>query len=238
MIPSTYDVCLLSVSNPKIGDDQFIKSEERELKKASFTSNEREQLTVEHPIDFNGGHITLHADSSITLSQNAYDKTLKLIEDEPVDLLNSRGGQKLNYAKGLKFVKLDKNSLKLIVFTNSSFANLKDFYSQISYICVLTDKYENANIVHWSFTCYKRVTRSVLASELYAISEGFDMASALKATIEQIMEINVLPLVMATDSKSLYDCVVKLNTTREKRLIIDLMCLRQAYERKEISEVI
>ncbi|CZT51664.1 uncharacterized protein RSE6_12842 [Rhynchosporium secalis] len=83
MIPSTYDVCLLSVSNLKIGtgvlglqiddtffvgDDQFIESEERELKKAGFTSNEREQLTVEHPIDFNGGHITLHADGSITLS--------------------------------------------------------------------------------------------------------------------------------------------------------------------------
>ncbi|CZT44009.1 uncharacterized protein RSE6_04130 [Rhynchosporium secalis] len=64
------------------------------------------------------------------------------------------------------------------------------------------------------------------------------MAGALKTTIEQIIEIKVLPLVMITDSKSLYDCVVKLNTTREKRLMIDLICLRQAYERKEISEVV
>ena len=43
---------------------------------------------------------------------------------------------------------------------------------------------------------------------------------------------------MATDSKSLYDCLTKLGTTKEKRLMIDLMCLRQAYERREITEVI
>jgi hypothetical protein len=30
---------------------------------------------------------------------------------------------------------------------------------------------------------------------------------------------------------------VKLGTTQEKRLIVDLMCLRQSYERREIIEV-
>ena len=37
------------------------------------------------------------------------------------------------------------------------------------------------------------------------------------------------------DSKSLYDCLVKLGTTREKRLMVDLMYLRQAYERREVK---
>ena len=44
-------------------------------------------------------------------------------------------------------------------------------------------------------------------------------------------------MVLCTDSKSLYDCLVKLGTTQEKRLMVDLMCLRQAYERREIMEV-
>jgi hypothetical protein len=46
-----------------------------------------------------------------------------------------------------------------------------------------------------------------------------------------------LPLILYTDSKSLYECLVKLGTTQEKRLMIDIICLRQAYERREIAEV-
>jgi hypothetical protein len=51
-----------------------------------------------------------------------------------------------------------------------------------------------------------------------------------------VLEID-LPLVLCTDSKSLYECLVKLGTTQEKRLIIDIMCLRQAYKRREIIKV-
>ena len=40
------------------------------------------------------------------------------------------------------------------------------------------------------------------------------------------------------DSKSLYDCLVRLGSTSEKRLMVDIMCLRQAYERREISQVV
>ena len=48
--------------------------------------------------------------------------------------------------------------------------------------------------------------------------------------IDRILEIEV-PLVVYIDSKSLYECLVKLGTTREKRLMIDVIYLRQAYER-------
>ncbi len=44
-------------------------------------------------------------------------------------------------------------------------------------------------------------------------------------------------LILATDSKSLYDCLVRLGTTIEKRLMIDVMALRQFYERREITEM-
>ncbi|KAA6410313.1 MAG: Transposon Ty2-OR1 Gag-Pol poly [Lasallia pustulata] len=46
------------------------------------------------------------------------------------------------------------------------------------------------------------------------------------------------PTVLCIDSKSLYDCLVKLGITQEKRLMVDLMCLRQSYERREITEII
>jgi len=124
-----------------------------------------------------------------------------------------------------------------VIFTDASFANNKDLSSQIGYVIVLTDRNHSANIIHWSSIKCKRVTRSVLASELYGLAHGFDIGAAIKSTIQNILQLEQLPLVLCTDSKSLYDCLVKLGTTQEKRLMVDLMCLRQAYERREITEI-
>jgi hypothetical protein len=65
---------------------------------------------------------------------------------------------------------------------------------------------------------------------------GFDMGTSVKSIIDRVLEMELL-LVVYTDSKSLYECLIKLGTTREKRLIIDIICLRQVYERWEIAEV-
>ena len=153
------------------------------------------------------------------------------------ELLNKRIQWQIdNPARGLKFVKLDVNTLQLIVFTDSSFANNKDLSSQIGYVIALTDSTNRANIVHWSSTKCKRVTRSVLASELYTMVYSFNIGAAIKATIELQLGIK-LPLILCTDSKSIYDCLVKLGTTQEKRLIINIIYLRQSYKRREIAEV-
>ena len=42
---------------------------------------------------------------------------------------------------------------------------------------------------------------------------------------------------MCTDSYSLYEYLVKLSTTKEKRLIIDIIALRQSYKRQELFEI-
>src|SRR6266536_1589456 len=127
--------------------------------------------------------------------------------------------------------------MKLIVFTDSSFANNRDYTSQIGFVITLADKHNKANILHWSLIKCKRVTRSVLALELYRIAHGFDVGATIKSTIKKILRIDTLLLILYTDSKSLYDCLVKLGTTQEKRLIVDLMCLRQLYKRQEIAKI-
>jgi hypothetical protein len=82
----------------------------------------------------------------------------------------------------------------------------------MGYVIVLTDATKKANVIHWSLVKCKRVTRSVLASELYGIANGFDIGTAIKSTIDKILQIN-LPLILYTDSKSLYDCLVRRGTT-------------------------
>jgi hypothetical protein len=117
-----------------------------------------------------------------------------------------------------------------------SFTNNKDLSSQIGYVLVLANDAGRANILHWSSTKCKRVTRSILASELYGMIHGFDIGASVKTTVDRALGIK-LPLVVYTNSKSLYEYLVKLGTTQEKRLMIDIMCLRQAYERHKIAEV-
>ena len=179
--------------------------------------------------------------ASVCQPEAAYDLSVaaQAVEQTEKDVKSLNGRiqwQIENAARGLRFVKLEKESLQLIVFTDASFANNRDLSSQIGYILVLADGANRANILHWSSTKCKRITRSVLASELYGMSHGFDIAASIKTTIDKVLQID-LPLVICTDSKSLYQCLVKLGTTAEKRLMIDVMCLRQAYERREIAEV-
>lgn len=96
------------------------------------------------------------------------------------------------------------------------------------------------NIINYSSTKCKRVTRSVLASELYGTVQGIDNGITLGTTLNMIMKqlgYADIPIVVCTDSRSLYDCLVKLGTTTEKRLMIDIMSIRESYERRELTEI-
>ncbi len=102
--------------------------------------------------------------------------------------------------RGLRFVKLDLISLKLVIFTNASFANNHDLSSQIGFVITLVDRSNNANIIHWLSIKYKRVNRSVLASELYVMIHGFDIGAVLKSTFESIWKQSV-QMIFCTHSK-------------------------------------
>ncbi|KAI0992084.1 hypothetical protein K3495_g16102, partial [Podosphaera aphanis] len=163
--------------------------------------------------------------------------------------LNGRlSWQKNNLERGLKNVPLDLKVAKLYVFVDASFANNADLSSQIGFVIVLANEIKqenhkfsiNGNIVHYSSTKSKRVTRSVLASEVYGMVGGVDMGYAIATTINLIfsqLKLPDIPMIVCTDSYSLYECLVKLGTTKEKRLMIDIMALRQSYERRELYEI-
>ena len=167
---------------------------------------------------------------------------------EQIKELNKRlKWQMDNMERGLRFVPLDLTTAKLFVFVDGSFANNADLSSQIGYVVTIGNEEPSdgsfqlrGNIVTWSSTKCKRVTRAVLASELYAMASGIDMAIALSTTLRMVTKqlgIPPIPIVVCTDSLSLYECLIKLGTTKEKRLMIDIMAIRQSYERRELSEI-
>ena len=154
----------------------------------------------------------------------------------------------------MAYIGIDLPSAALYEFVDGSFANNKDLSSQIGYVILLANEYPvdssdqtddttiklRGNLLHWSSTKCKRVTRSVLASEVYGMVAGTDLAYAISSTLEQItnqLQLPPIPTIVCTDSKSLYQCLVKLGTTKEKRLMIDIMALRQSYERRELYEI-
>jgi hypothetical protein len=72
------------------------------------------------------------------------------------------------------------------------------------------------------------------------MANGVNMAIAISTTIRMIaarFNVSKILLVVCTNSFSLYKCLVKLGITKEKRLIIDIMALHQAYERQKIQDI-
>ena len=58
------------------------------------------------------------------------------------------------------------------------------------------------------------------------MATGFDLGMVLSTTLRLIadqLDLPPIPLVIRTDSYSLYECLVKLGTTKEKRLMIDIL---------------
>jgi len=57
---------------------------------------------------------------------------------------------------------------------------------------------------------------------------GVNIAITIRTTLKIIinqLELPTIPIIIYTDLYSLYKCLVKLGTTKEKYLIIDIMAL-------------
>jgi hypothetical protein len=65
------------------------------------------------------------------------------------------------------------------------------------------------------------------------MATGVDITIAVETIITKIaarLGVFIVPVVICTEFFSFYECLVKLGTIKKKRLIIDIMAIRQAYE--------
>ncbi len=110
-------------------------------------------------------------------------------KEKDAKALNKRIQWQIDHpTRGLRFVQLDLTFLKLVIFRDASFANNHDISSQIGFVITLVDSSNKPNIIHWLSMKCKRVTKSVLAFQLYAMVYGFDVGAVLKSIIESILK--------------------------------------------------
>ena len=148
---------------------------------------------------------------------------------------------------GLTYIPLDLHTVKLFIFVNGQFANIKDLTSQIGYKIFLTNKMTTKNtfmmtdnLIYQSLTKCKCVTQSVLVSEIYIMIHNVDIEIATATTFNIIttkLGIPTIFLIICIDLFLLYEYLVKLGTIKKKHLMIDIMSLWQSYKHQELFEI-
>ena len=93
------------------------------------------------------------------------------------------------------------------------------------------------NIIHYSPTKTKRICKSVRSAELFALVDSFNIRFLVSHTLSRILARNV-ELSIYTDSLTLCGLCVSLSQNTERRLQIDLAIVREAYELRDINNII
>lgn len=137
---------------------------------------------------------------------------------------------------GIRFPKLDLESAYVAGYADASLGNNSDYSSQIGgYVCV-RDKHGNSCPASWFCRKGQRKTGSTLASEILGFVTLFDYAFMVRHTISKMTGKRV-PLFLFTDSYSLFSTITKSTSVREKRLLIDLAIIREAYSDKAVDNI-
>jgi hypothetical protein len=135
----------------------------------------------------------------------------------------------------LRFLSFPASQLETCVCIDAAYACNPDHSSQLGVLAMLRDRQSHrCSVVHYFSVKSKRVCRSILAAELLALVEGFDVGFAIQDSLRRISGF-APPLVLYTDSQSLYHLAISLTRTTERRLMVDLALLREAYERRDIT---
>ena len=139
---------------------------------------------------------------------------------------------------GMNFLPIPEKEMEVVIAIDASFGVNFDKSSQSGIIVMIRDKTDGtANIMHYSSAETKRVRKSVLSAELFALVHGFDIGFLVSHTLSRILGRQV-ELSIYTESLTLYGLCVSLSQTTEHRLQIDLAIVREAYECRDIINII
>ena len=136
----------------------------------------------------------------------------------------------------LRYPCLSLKSVRLAVYSDASYGNLKDGNSQGAYVIFLCDETGRCSPIAWSSRKVKRVARSSLAAETLAAVEALDEAYLISVLLQEFLgEKKPREIDLITDNKSLYDAVHTSNLLLDKRLRVDIAALREMVEKNEVN---
>ena len=125
------------------------------------------------------------------------------------------------------------SDIELVVFADAAFANLSDKGSQGGYIIFVTDNLNSSYPLDWSSHKLKRISRSTLTAETQALLDAVNAAVYFSKLISVIT--NTIPKITCyTDSKSLVENCKTSHVVDEKRLLIELACIRESIDKGEV----
>lgn len=142
----------------------------------------------------------------------------------------------------LNFQQLGKDSnLKIVTFTDASFANLSDGGTQGGHLIVLMGDNGLFSPISWQSKRIKRIVRSTLAGETLAMSEGIDNAIFLSTLFSELYAGSTdhcVPIVCVTDNFSLVDALKSTKFVAEKRLRLEISSIKELIQTKKVLKVL
>lgn len=132
---------------------------------------------------------------------------------------------------GLKFVSLDLSTARLVLMTDPSCANATGIKSQLGYVLFMTDNPGHFNIIHCGSNRCNQIARSVMAAEVQTLILGFDYSYLVRDFSEKLIG-RPLSLEAMINKKTVSNVVAKDGQTTEIPLKIDVLALRQSYDKE------
>lgn len=136
----------------------------------------------------------------------------------------------------LTYRQQDNDTAPVWCYADASFATNDDLMSQIGCLIMLCDDSEACHVFDFQSRKLKRVVTLAVVTETYAFVEAFDVTYLTIKDLSMTHEV-AFKLYMYTDSLQLFNALTRGKRAERRRLMIDILAVRQIYKRLEIAGV-
>lgn len=109
---------------------------------------------------------------------------------------------------GFLYCELDKTSMHLRLYSNSSSSYKEDRTSQAAYLVLFAKRNNKCNIINYRSYKSRIIVKSQITATFYEFVDALKYACTLKQGLERMME-HCIPLQMFSDSKSMFCVMIK-----------------------------